>query len=72
MWGQVYQPWSNPQSGQFLGLFEPIGFLVVRGDEEKHFLNYIYCTGNSKILYSNHKRRIPHSFSGTFLNRHML
>ena len=59
-------------TAQFLGLYKSLRFLVVRGDPNKHFLDYSYCKKISKILYSYHKRKIPSSFSGTFLNKHKL
>ena len=54
--------------GKFL--YEPIQYLVVRGDHEEQFLDYGFCKENSKILYSYHKRIIPSFFTGTFFNRH--
>ena len=57
----------DPVSGQFLGLYESIGYLVVRGDQNKQFLDYGFCKENSKILYSYHQRIIPSLFSGTIL-----
>ena len=28
----------NPTSGEFLGLYDTVGFIVCRGDEEEHWL----------------------------------
>ena len=67
---KMYRPQYDPVTGQFLGFYESLVFIVVRGDSDKHFLDYGLCKENSKILYSYHKRRIPSSFSGTFFNRH--
>ena len=60
---QMYRPGYDPVLGQFLGLYETLRFIVVRGDPEEHFLDYGYSKQNSKLLYSYHKRRIPSSFS---------
>ena len=60
----------DPVSGQILDLYEPIQYLVVRGDHEEQFLDYGFCKENSKILYSYHKRIIPSFFTGTFFNRY--
>ena len=68
---KFYRPQYDPQSGQFLGLYESIGFSVGTGDEEGHFLNYGFCK-DSKILCSHHKRRNTSFFSDTFFNRHEL
>ena len=59
-------------TSNFLGLYETLGYIMVRGGPEEHFLDYGYCKQNSKILYSHHKKRIPSSFSGTFFNHHKL
>lgn len=67
-----YRPKYDVSTGQFLGLYGTIGYLVVREDEEEHFLNYGYCEENSEIFYSYHKRRIPNSFGDTFFNKHQL
>ena len=48
----------DPSTGDFLGLYETIGFPLVRGDEEEHFLNYGFDDNKSKLLYSFYKRRI--------------
>ena len=66
---KTHRPQYDPVSGQFLGLYESIGYLFVRGDHEEQFLDYGFCKENSKILYSYHKRIIPSSFSDTFFNR---
>ena len=58
-------------TGKFIGLYETIGFLVVRGDSAEVFLSYGYDNEKSKILYSNFKHKIPSSFSGTLSNRHI-
>lgn len=39
-------------TGPYLVLYETIEYLVLRGDDEEHFLNYGYCEENSKILHS--------------------
>ena len=53
-------------------MYKTIGYLIVQGGDEEHFLNYGYCEEKSKGLYSYHKRRIPNSFGGTMFNRHRL
>ena len=54
---KLYLPRSNPVMRQFLGLHESLGFIVVRGDPNEHFLDYRFCKENSKILYSYHKKK---------------
>ena len=67
---KMYKPCYNAVLGRFQGLCETLGFIVVRGDPEKHFLDYDYDKQNSKILCLYHKGRIPSFFSGTFFNQH--
>ena len=66
------RPHYDVSTGQFLGLYETIGFLVIRGDDDEHFLNHGFCEENSKSLYSCYKSRMPNSFVGTLFNRNHL
>ena len=43
-------PRYNKDTGEFLGLYETIGLLVLRGDAEEIFLNYGYDQEKSKVL----------------------
>ena len=63
-------PKYNPKTGEFLGLYENVGFIVVRGSPEEVFFNYGYDKEKSKVLYAHHKRRIPNSFSSRIFNHH--
>ena len=47
---KLYRPRYDPVTGNFLGMYETLGFIVVRGDPEEHFLDYGYCKQNSRIL----------------------
>ena len=60
-------PRYDPARGQFLGLYESLGFIFIWGDPDEHFLDYGFCKENLKILHFYHKR-IPSWFSSTFLN----
>ena len=55
---KFYMSHYDTSTGQFLGLYETIGYLVVRSDDDKHFLNYGLCEENSKILYSYLRNRL--------------
>lgn len=63
----VFRPRYDSVLGQFQGLYETLGFIVARGDSSEHFLGYSYTKEYSKLLHSYHKRRIPSSFSASFL-----
>ena len=67
---KIVRPKYNPETGEFLGLYETVGFMVVRGSPEEVFLNYGYDKEKSKVLYSHYRRRILNYFSGTIFNRH--
>ena len=67
---KMIRPKYNAQTGEFLGLYETVGFMVVRGSLDDVFFNYGYNKDKSKVLYLHYKRRIPNSFSGTIFNRH--
>lgn len=61
---KLYRPRYDPVMGNFLGLYEILGYIMVRGI----FLEYVLCKQNSKILYSYYKKRIPSLFRGNFFN----
>ena len=69
---KFYKPKYDTVTGKFLGLYETLGYLTVRADEQECFFDYGYSEDNSKVLYSHHKMKIPNSFSGTMFNRHRI
>ena len=68
---KYYRPKYDRNTGKFLGLYETVGLLVVRGDPFEVFLSHGYDAKKSKVLYSSFKRKIPSSFSGMLFNRHI-
>ena len=68
---KMVRPKYNSETGEFLGLYETVGLLVVRGDAEEIFLNYGFDKEKSKVLYSHYRRKIPNAFCGTMFNRHI-
>ena len=65
----MIRPCYDSETGHFKGLYETIGYVVVRGSPEEVFFNYGYDCEKSKILYLHYERRIPNSFSRT-INRY--
>ena len=57
-------------TGEFLGLYETVEFVIVREDSDELFFNYWYNKEKSKVLYSHCRRWIPNSFGGTMFNTH--
>ena len=67
---KMVRPKYNPETGEFLGPYATVGFMVVRGSPEDVFFTYEDDKEKSKVLYAHYRRRIPNSFSGTIFNRH--
>ena len=67
---KIYRPRCDPATGNFLGLYKTLGFIVVRGEPEEHFLDYGYYKKIIKFYILIINKSIPSSFSGTFFNRH--
>ena len=51
---RIVRPKCNPETEEFLGLYETVGFMVVRGSPEEVFFNYGYDKDKSKVLYSHY------------------
>ena len=49
---KMTRPRYDPVTGEFLGLYDTIGFLVSRGNDGKHFLSYGCDENNSKVQVS--------------------
>ena len=69
---RMFRPCYDKGTGHFQGLYESLGYIMVRGDVDEHFLDSGYSKQNSKIIHSFLKKRMPISFSGTFFNRHRI
>ena len=63
----MFCPCYDNITGHFQGLYETLGYIMVHGDEDEHFLYYGSSKQDSKILHSYHKKGMPNSFLGTFL-----
>ena len=50
---RTYRPRYDTITGHFQGLYESLGYIMFRGDEDEHFLDYGFSKQTSKILYSN-------------------
>ena len=68
----MVRPKYNSEIGEFLGLYETVGFLVVRGDAGDIFLNCGFDKEKSKVLYSQYRRKIPNASCGNMFNRHRM
>ena len=43
---KMYRPKYDKMTGAFLGLYETLGYIMVRGDPQEHFLHYGFCKKN--------------------------
>ena len=55
---------------EFRGLYETVGLIIVRSDNNETFFNYEFRKEKTKLLYSLQRWHIQNSFSGTPLNKH--
>ena len=65
----MYRPRYDTVTGTFHGLYRTLGYTMVRGNPQEHFLDYEYSKQNCQILHLHYKKRIPSSFRGTLFNR---
>ena len=66
---KMVRPKCSSETGDFLGIYETVGFMVVRGSPEEVFFNYGYDKEKSNVLYAYYRRRISNFFSGTMIER---
>ena len=67
---KMVRPRCDPKTSEFKGLYETLGYLVLRGSPDEVFFNYGLDREKSKVLYSHYRGRTPNYFSGTIFNRH--
>ena len=65
---KLYRPKYDLVTGNFKGLYETLGYIVVRGDPDACSLDYGFSKENSKVLCSYQKGINPSDFRGTFFN----
>ena len=69
---KIYMPMYETVTGQFLGVKEGIGYIMVRNEEEETFLSYGYSSEHSNVLYCHSKQPISDIFRGTSFTTHKL
>ena len=47
---KLFRQRYDPITGTFLGLYETLGYIMVRGDTDEHFLDYGYSKKDSSLL----------------------
>lgn len=67
---KMVRPKYNIETGEFLGIYETVGYIIVRVSPEEVFFNISFDKEKSKFLYSHYRRRILNVFCRTMYNRH--
>ena len=63
---KMYGPKYDKMMGAFLGLYETLGYIMVRRNPQEHFLDYGFRKKKLKILHSHYKKRIRAVFRVPF------
>ena len=69
---KTFVPIYDNTTGQFLGVKESLGYIMVRNEPEERFLMYGYLAEHSAILFCYSKQPMPNIFRGTAFNSHKL
>ena len=69
---KIFRPMYDNSNGQFLGVKESLGYIMIRNEEDETFLSYGYSTEHSAMLYCHSKQTMPNIFRGTAFNTHKL
>ena len=62
---KFYVPMYDNLNGNFFGVKETVGYIMVRGDHDQTFWTYGYDKKRSKLLYCFSKQPMPNVFKGT-------
>ena len=68
----MFVPIYDNTTGQFLGVKESLGYIMVRNEPEESFLTYGYSAEHSAILFCYSKQPMQNIFRGTAFNSHKL
>ena len=67
---RFYVPVYDNSNGNFLGVNESVGYVMVRGDPDETFWSYGYDEEKSNLLYDFSKQPMSNVFKGTCINCH--
>ena len=67
---KMFVPIYDNTTGQFLGVKETLGYIMVRNEPEESFLTYGYSAEHSAILFCYSKQPMPNIFHSTAFNAH--
>ena len=69
---KIYLPIYDSATGDFLGVNEAVGYIMLRNQEDEVFLSYGYSEEHASTLFCHQKQPIPNVFRGTAFNSHRL
>ena len=69
---KIYTPSYHLNTGEFLGIDEMVGYIMLRNVENEVFFSYGYSEEHASTLFCHQKQSIPNIFRGTAFNSHRL
>ena len=69
---KIYTPSYDLNSGEFLGINEVVGYIMLRNVENEVFFSYGYSEEHASTLFCHQKQSIPNIFRATAFNLHRL
>ena len=69
---KIYAPSYDRSTGEFLGIDEKVGYIMLRNVEDEVFFSYGYSEEHATVLFCHQKQSIPNEFRGTAFNSHRL
>ena len=69
---KIFMPIYDDTMGQFLGVKESVGYIMLRNEAEETFLSYGFSSEHSSIMFCYSKQPMPNIFRGTSFNIHKL
>ena len=69
---KIYLPTYDLATGDFWGINEAVGYIMLRNQEEEVFLSYGYSKEHASTLFCYQKQPMPNVFRGTAFNSHRL
>ena len=68
----MFMPMYGNATGQFLGVKETMGYIMLQNEPEETFLSYGFSSEHSNKLLCFPKQPMPNIFRGTNFNSHKL
>ena len=69
---KIYSPSYDLNTGEFLGINEEAGYIMLRNQEDEFFLSYGYSEEHASTLFCYQKQSMSNIFRGTSFSSHRL